>query len=122
MNRRTLLSSLAGLIAALPLAGKAQAAPDDDLTVIYHEHFGGARASSAVDAVHGNMRFVQYPVENGRIAEEIAAPTPMILAYSMLGRDVRDNTSYPILPQWLHEWAPCARFAPEVKHVRVYWV
>jgi hypothetical protein len=78
MNRRQLLASLAGLIATLPLAGKAKAEPevftqvhhigqsydwqtgtvdwqtgtvhwgagiwevgDDDLTDIYHQHFGG---------------------------------------------------------------------------------
>jgi hypothetical protein len=31
MNRRQLLASLAGLIAALPFVGKAQAEPDDDM-------------------------------------------------------------------------------------------
>jgi hypothetical protein len=89
MNRRTLLASLAGLIAALPLAGKAQAEPDDDMIGLVYPGPGEWTETPRFDAAmpsfdalieHEHERVYWRPVTRVYMDEATAAVWDELIA------------------------------------------
>lgn len=92
--------------------------PVDDLTALYHEHFG-----FGVPALPNNGNTV-YPVSSGHIINTLEPLPPvnaMVTGYQMYGTDVLDNTVYPVVTTPLGDWINRAGFADSVEQVRVYW-
>jgi hypothetical protein len=75
MNRRQLLASLAGLIAALPFAGNAQAEPDDDMIGLVYPGPGEWTETPQYDTLieHAHERVYWGPGTTVYMDEETAA-------------------------------------------------
>lgn len=100
---------------------------DDDLTALYHEHFGTSADAESYIYEHGIVYrgYNTYPVVGGRLVNPMNQPMPeadsFVVAYQMQGETVLDNTDYVIEAKPLGEWINKAQFLEAVEQVRVYW-
>lgn len=133
VTRRSLFGAIAA-IAALPVVGAraTEAETSDDLTALYHEHFGSPATGERQLSSNYTTFDVSDP-ESGRLSVLLPSdglgngkPTPidaMVMDYVMIGPDVPPDFVFSLeTPMSILDFIDSHYFAGGyVERVRVYW-